>query len=113
MDRDLGALSGDHHDHFEQVPGRVWADGKLAVGVFASVFKCECMLDRVEDVCVDSYEDPDAMSSANETAMTCQMNVLPRPMSARYPASRVSNHARISREPFADESESPLPSRRR
>lgn len=51
MDRDLGAFRSDHHDHLEQVPGRVWADDKPAVGVFAGVFKCECMVDCVEDVC--------------------------------------------------------------
>jgi hypothetical protein len=52
VDRDLVALSGNHHDHLEQVRRGVRPDDEPTVWVVSGIFGCERMVDRMDDVFV-------------------------------------------------------------
>ncbi len=52
MDRELVALGSHHDDHLEEVAHAIGPDDEPTVGIFASIFDDQSMIDGVKDILV-------------------------------------------------------------
>jgi hypothetical protein len=52
MDRELVALGSRHDDHLEEVARAIGPDDEPTVGIFASIFDDQSMIDGVKDILV-------------------------------------------------------------
>jgi hypothetical protein len=52
MDRELVALGSRHDDHLEEVARAIGSDDEPTVGIFASIFDDQSMIDGVKDILV-------------------------------------------------------------
>ncbi len=52
MDRELVALGSSHDDHLQEVARAIRPDDEPTVGIFASIFDDQSMIDSVEDILV-------------------------------------------------------------
>ena len=52
MDRELAALGSRHDDHLQEVARAIRPDDEPTVGIFASIFDDQSMIDGVDDILV-------------------------------------------------------------
>jgi hypothetical protein len=52
VDRELVALGSRHDDHLQEIASAIRPDDEPTVGIFASIFDDQSMIDGVEDIFV-------------------------------------------------------------